>query len=256
MQYLQFRNGVRRIRLPAMTSYADKSTTEEIRKRFDAEVERFSCLETGQQATVDAPLVLDLVAKTAATHVRPDSRVLDIGCGAGNFTLRVMRETGPLHCHLVDLSGQMLGRAKSRVVEAGARSVETHQSDLRAMEFAGGSFDAILAGAVLHHLREEEDWERVFALLWHWLKPGGRLYVADLALFDHPSVQDIMWKRYGEYLSSLGGDVYRDKVFAYIDKEDSPRSFPFQVRLLEKAGFSSWDVLHRNGAFACYYGEK
>ena len=32
----------------------EKSTVEEIRKRFDADVERFSKLETGQQAAMDA----------------------------------------------------------------------------------------------------------------------------------------------------------------------------------------------------------
>jgi hypothetical protein len=37
-----------------------KSTIEEIRERFDHDVERSSNLETGQQATMDAPLVLDL----------------------------------------------------------------------------------------------------------------------------------------------------------------------------------------------------
>jgi tRNA (cmo5U34)-methyltransferase len=239
-----------------MTSLSDKSTNEEIRERFDSEVERFSRLETGQQATIDAPLVLKLVARTAAARLRPDSRILDIGCGAGNFTLRVMQETGPLHCHLVDLSPRMLERARSRAVDAGARSVTTYQTDLRAMEFDEGSFDAILAGAVLHHLREDEDWERVFRLLWRSLKPGGRLYVADLIAFDDPSVHDVMWNQYGRYLTSLGGEAYRDKVFAYIDKEDSPRSLPFQVALLQKSGFSSWEVLHKHGVCACYYADK
>src|SRR5687768_11443821 len=32
-----------------------KSTVDEIRRRFDADVERFSNLETGQSATLDAP---------------------------------------------------------------------------------------------------------------------------------------------------------------------------------------------------------
>ena len=32
-----------------------KSTVEEIRQRFDKDVERFSNLETGQSATIDAP---------------------------------------------------------------------------------------------------------------------------------------------------------------------------------------------------------
>lgn len=43
-----------------------KSSVDEIRQRFDADVERFSNLATGQSATVDAPLVLDLITGAAA----------------------------------------------------------------------------------------------------------------------------------------------------------------------------------------------
>ena len=239
-----------------MTSQNEKSTTEEIRRRFDADVERFSNLETGQQATLDARLVLDLVAQTAATHVKPGSSVLDLGCGAGNFTLRVMEETGALDCHLADLSLPMLERAMSRVRAAGATGVQTYQGDLRELAFEEGRFDIILAGMVLHHLRDDEDWVSVFRLLHRWLKPGGRIYVSDFVTFDSPGIQEMSWGRYGDYLTSLGGESYRDKVFAYIEKEDTPRSLAFQLELLRTTGFSSWDVLHRNVVFACYFAEK
>jgi tRNA (cmo5U34)-methyltransferase len=53
-----------------------KSTTEEIRARFDRDVERFSRLETGQQATMDAPLVLELVAACCARHLRSGDAIL------------------------------------------------------------------------------------------------------------------------------------------------------------------------------------
>ena len=43
-----------------------KSTVDEIRRRFDADVDRFSDLEIGQAATVDAPLAMALVAEAAA----------------------------------------------------------------------------------------------------------------------------------------------------------------------------------------------
>ncbi len=238
------------------TPLADKSTLEEIRTRFDADVERFSNLETGQQAVIDAPLILDLVAKTGARHLRAGSTVLDIGCGAGNFTLRVQKEVGPLHAHLVDLSRPMLDRAEQRVGLGAAASVHTYQSDLRALSFAPNSFDAILAGAVLHHLRDDADWTAAFARFHSWLKPGGRIYVSDLAYFDVPDAQEVMWERYGRFLESLGGEDYREKVFAYIDKEDSPRSLPFQLDLLKATGFSAYDVLHRNSVFACYFGVK
>lgn len=42
------------------------STVEEIRRRFDADMERFSNLEIGQAATVDASLAMTLVAEAAA----------------------------------------------------------------------------------------------------------------------------------------------------------------------------------------------
>jgi tRNA (cmo5U34)-methyltransferase len=238
------------------TTLANKSTVDEIRQRFDREVERFSNLQTGQQATIDAPLVLELVAQTAKRFLEPGSALLDIGCGAGNFTLSVLHQVPGLDCHLADLSQPMLARAQQRVRDAGAARVTTHQTDLRALGFADQSFDCILAGAVLHHLRDDADWKSTFASLYRWLKPAGRLYVADLATFDLPDIQEVMWTRYGNYLATLGGEETQTKVFAYIDKEDSPRSLPFQLDLLKSTGFSHYDILHRNSVFACYFGVK
>lgn len=261
---------------PMKTSRAPwegKSTLEEIRTRFDHDVERFSNLETGQQAAVDSRLMLDLVAQTAAPRLRVDSDVLDLGCGAGNFTLRVLQEvksraagsaganpgtaTGTyLHCHVADLSQPMLERAQSRLAEARAASVHAYHSDLRSLHFAENSFCCILAGAVLHHLRDDADWEDVFRKLHRWLRPGGRLYVSDMMGYDAPEAQTVMWRRYGEYLETLGGAECREKVFAYIEKEDSPRSLPYQLALIRQTGFTAVDVLHRNGMFGCYLAQK
>lgn len=237
-------------------SFANKSTLDEIRARFDQDVERFSQLETGQQAMIDAALVLELVAQTAATHLKPDNAVLDLGCGAGNFTLRVLQKVAPLQCHLVDLSKPMLGRARERIEATGNQFVFVRQADLRELDFPAGCFDCILAGAVLHHLRDKNDWATVFERLYQWLRPGGRLYVADMLVFDVPEVQALMWNRFGNHLVSLGGAEHRNKVFAYIDQEDSPRSLPFQLELLRESGFSHYDVLHRNGVSACYFAIK
>ena len=150
----------------------------------------------------------------------------------------------------------MLERAQQRIRATGVETITVYQTDLRQLNFPDASFDGILASAVLHHLRDDSDWSATFSRLHRWLKPGGRLYVSDLAIFDEPAIQGMMWKRYAHYLESIGGPAYRDKVFAYIEKEDSPRSLSFQWERLRQAGFSHFDVLHRNSVFACYFAVK
>ncbi len=233
-----------------------KSTVEQIRQRFDADVERFSKLETGQQAAMDAPVILDVVARAAACHVRPHGKILDLGCGAGNFTLRVLGRITPLNCVLVDLSQPMLERAAARVKAATTGQVQTIQSDLRALVFAPESFDLILAGQVLHHLRADEEWEATFARFHQWLRPAGALFVADLIAYDDPGIQAVMLERYAAYLEKLGGAEYRDKVLAYCEMEDSPRSVSYQFARLRQAGFREYDVLHQQALFTAYYARK
>lgn len=234
----------------------EKSTVEEIRKRFDADVQRFSNLESGQQAAIDASVILDVVARSAACHLHPHGALLDLGCGAGNFTLRVLNQVSPLDCVLVDLSRPMLERAEQRVKAANTGKVEIVQSDIRALSLGQESFDVILAGQVFHHLREDAEWETMFSRLYQWLRPDGSLFVADFIAYDDPAIQKLMLGRYADYLVSVGGIEYRDKVLAYCDVEDSPRSVKYQFDLLDKTGFAEFDVLHKNALFTAFYARK
>src|SRR5207253_3086837 len=147
-------------------STVQKSSVEEIRDRFDHDVERFSNLETGQTATVDAALALDLIARSAAAATPAARAMLDIGCGAGNFTLKVLERLPNLDCTLIDLSANMLARASARVTTATAGVVSAIQDDVRSVELADDSFDVIIAAAVLHHLRDENEWQALFRKLY------------------------------------------------------------------------------------------
>ena len=234
----------------------EKSTVDQIRQRFDADVERFSKLETGQQAAMDAPLILDLIACSARCHIEPGGTLLDLGCGAGNFTLRVLTQVSPLNCVLVDISRPMLNRAEQRVRAVTSGSVQTIQSDLRSLSFEPASFDLILAGQVLHHLRDDAQWGVMFARLHQWLRPGRTLFVADLIAFDDPGIQKLMVDRYSQYLLDLAGAEFRDKVLACCEIEDSPRSTKYQFDLLAKSGFSEFDVIHKNALFTAFYARR
>ncbi len=229
-----------------------KSTPEQIRERFDRDVARFSRLETGQSATMDAPLVLDLIARAAASTTPQARAVLDVGCGAGNYTLKLLQQLPDLDVTLLDLSQPMLARARERIGAATRGKVATIQGDIREVVLERAGYDVILAAAVLHHLRTATEWEAVFTKFLACLKPGGSLWIADLVEHSLPQVQNLMWQRYGDYLTQLKGEAYRDQVFAYIEQEDTPRSLLFQTDLLRAVGFGAVEVLHKNGCFAAF----
>lgn len=233
-----------------------KSTVGEIRARFDADVERFSNLETGQSATIDAPLTLDLSTEAAAVCTPHAKSLLDIGCGAGNYSLKLLQRLPGLEVTLVDLSRPMLDRATECINAAGGKVIAAHQADIRALQLAPNSIDVILAAAVLHHLRTPEEWRAVFEKLFAALRPGGSFWIVDLIESDLPPIRDLMKRRYGAYLEALKGAEYRDHVFAYVAREDTPASLIFQLDTLRAVGFAAVEVLHQNACFAAFGGLK
>lgn len=234
----------------------NKSTTQEIKERFDNDVERFSNLDTGQLSTIDAKISLELITE-AAKRICPNAKnLLDIGCGAGNYSLMMLSKLPDLNCTLVDLSQPMLDKARERVSQQTAGKVEILQADIREAALPENHFDILLAGAVLHHLRDDEDWETTFQGLFNLLKPGGCLMISDLITQDTEVLNDYTWERYGDYLEGLSGKEYRQKVLDYVAKEDSPRSINYQLDLMKKVGFSSVEILHKNMCFGAFGGIK
>lgn len=234
----------------------NKSTVAEIKERFDKDVERFSNLDTGQLSTIDAKVSLELITEASKRIVPHAVNLLDIGCGAGNYTLMMLSKIPDLNCTLVDLSKPMLDKAFERVSQKTNNQVTILQGDIREVDLNENHFDIILAGAVLHHLRDDKDWETTFEKLFKLLKPGGCLMISDLITQDTEFVTEYTWERYGDYLEGLGGKAYRQNVFDYIAKEDSPRSMNYQLDLMKHVGFSKVEILHKNMCFGAFGGIK
>ena len=233
-----------------------KSTVDEIRARFDNDVERFSNLQTGQSATMDAPLALELIAEAAKATTPHGTRLLDIGCGAGNYTLKLLEVLPRLDVTLIDLSRPMLDRAEQRIRAAGSASIRAIQQDVRNVDLGENTFDVIVAAAVFHHLRTDDEWRAVFAKLYHALSDGGSLWIFDMVEADMPWLHDHEWRRWGAYLEGFKGPAYRDEVFAYVEREDTPRPLVYQLDLLRGVGFATVDVLHKHACFAAFGAVK
>ncbi len=181
---------------------------------------------------------------------------MDIGCGAGNYTLKLLHLLPNLDVTLVDLSRPMLDRAVERIRPVTLGEIKAVQTDIREFEWGEARFDIMMAAAVFHHLREEAEWEAVFRRCYLDLRPGGSLWISDLIEHSTAAVQALMWARYGDYLTQFKDETYRDQVFGYVAEEDTPRPLLFQLDLLRAVGFGQVEILHKNSCFAAFGGIK
>ena len=106
-----------------------------------------------------------------------DAESLDIGCAYGIATLRAL-ENGARVC-ACDIDQRHLDILLKRVPEALKSRCRTVAGAMPGIDFAPGSFGAILASRVLHFLTGAEVEETVRKMA-AWLEPGGRVFlVAD-----------------------------------------------------------------------------
>ena len=233
-----------------------KSTPEAIRQNFDRQVERFSNIETGQTTAIDSPLCMELIARSAALLNPYASHIMDLGCGGGNYAVKVTSFLPNVDYTLIDLSENMIEAAKKRVEQNITGKVIAIQGDFREIYFGENAYDVITAGTTLHHLREENEWELVFGKVYKALKPGGTFWINDIVISETDEITEIMMSG---WLSILKKQISDDEIDMYrerYDSEDTPRTLSYQLELLKQVGFSKIIVLHKHFNFTAFGGVK
>lgn len=129
------------------------------------------------------------------------ARVLDMGCGTG-LAARAIARRGNFSGHItgVDLSSYLAAAAKRLAGEEGLGGhLEFLAGDVRTLNFADGSFDAVVAHTLLSHV---EDPLTVLKEAARVVRPGGMIGVFDgdyaSLTFDHPD--PVKGKAYDEAL--------------------------------------------------------
>jgi Methylase involved in ubiquinone/menaquinone biosynthesis len=214
-----------------------KLSNEELREQFDDDVDRFSDETTGQSTAVDATLVFEMLDATLPRLLPQAERICDIGCGAGNFAIRIARLYRGIGVTLIDLSRQMLDRAVSRL-EANRFVVEkTIQEDILHVSLPEEHFDIVTAAASLHHLRSRDDFLKVYRHIYTSLRPEGVFWMSDLIRHEIDGVETVQKQRYADFLIALKDRPFQEEVFRLIDAGDTPETLMFHMAALRDAGF-------------------
>jgi ubiquinone/menaquinone biosynthesis C-methylase UbiE len=104
-----------------------------------------------------------------------DRRVLDVGCGTGQFAYQVRRIHPVAEVVGLDLSAGMLARGRERCQEPLAR-VRLVRGDSQRLPFRDDSFDVVTCAHSFHHYPDQA---RVVREMHRVLRPGGRLMILD-----------------------------------------------------------------------------
>jgi len=115
---------------------------------------------------------------TALANLREGETVLDLGSGGGLDCFLASKEVGPKGKVIgVDMTPDMLERARKAAKAGGYENVEFRLGEIEALPLADNSVDAVISNCVLNL---SPDRGRVYSEMMRVLKPKGRVMISDL----------------------------------------------------------------------------
>jgi len=121
------------------------------------------------------------------SHVRPGMVCVDLGCGGGRLAIMLAKEGADVIG--VDVSDAMIDRMAAQARSEGIATIQGVVEPIERFSLPAGSVDLVVTNYALHHLLDA-DKAKVVASAFDWLRPGGRLVVADMMLGRGSTARD------------------------------------------------------------------
>jgi SAM-dependent methyltransferase len=160
----------------------------------------------------DANLGLGCGNPLALADIQPGMTVLDLGSGAGFDAFLAWRRVGPTGRVIgVDMTDDMLARARENAANLGATNVEFRKGLIEALPLDDNSVDFVISNCVINL---STDKPAVFREIHRVLKPGGRFAVSDIVLLQQ--LPDAVAHDVSAYVGCIAGASQMGDYVRYI----------------------------------------
>ncbi len=175
---------------------------------------------------------------TALAQIEPGQTVLDLGSGAGFDCFLAVGRTGKTGTVIgVDMTPDMVERARANAKENGYDNVDFRLGEIEHLPVADGTVDLVISNCVINL---SPDKPAVFAESLRVLKPGGRLLVSDIVLTG--ALPERVSESVDAYAGCVAGAAAKDEYLALI------RAAGFEeVSVLSEIPFDSEMVVTSRG---------
>jgi len=164
----------------------------------------------------------------ALASLKEGEVVLDLGSGAGFDCFLAASRVGPQGRVIgVDMTPEMLEKARANARKVGASNVEFRLGEIENLPVADNSVDIVISNCVINLSPEKG---RVFSEAFRALKPGGRLMISDMVLLK--PLPGFIKESIEAYVGCLSGAMLKQEYLATI------RGAGFQdVQILEETSY-------------------